>query len=118
APGGCDDGTFFSMRFHLVLGARSPYEEKLITVSGVNCCENTDALVIVVVPDRIDLGSGLQQVRGDFFTAFYRELCRYSVVYGQSAALNSISESFRPVLRERQGVNSGDFRYHGIVFAL
>ena len=34
--------------------------------------EHADALVVVVVPDRVELGGGLQQVRGDALAALRR----------------------------------------------
>src|SRR5699024_1698019 len=111
---GLHKGVFILNEFHHVLGAGTASEQELIAVSCVDSSQYSDALVIIVIPDGIDLRRSLQQVRSYLFTAFYGEFGRYAVVNRQPASLKRVGKPLRPVLRQWQGVNSSNIWHYGV----
>src|SRR5699024_10534442 len=92
-------------------------QEELVTTGVLDRGQNAHALVVVVVPDGIDLRRGLQQVRGRGLAALDGEVPGDAVVDLLAALGQRVREALGALLRQRQGGDAGDLGDHrlGIV---
>src|SRR5690606_3293869 len=82
--------------------------------SLVDSGEDTDALVVIVVPDRVDLGVGGEQLLGDRLATRDGEVRCDAGAHLETTGRESVVEAAGAVLGEGQGVDAGDLRDHGV----
>src|SRR5690625_3758719 len=112
--GGLDEGVTGLDVAHGVGRAGAADDEELVTAGVLDRLHDADALVVVVVPDGVDVRGGLEQVRRDRLTALDGELGGDPVGDAQAALGQRVLEALAAVLGERQVVDTGDLGDDGV----
>ena len=99
---------------HRVLGAGAADHEELVASGGLDGRQHADTLVVVVVPDGVDLRGRRQQLRGRCLAALHGEVRGDAVADLEAAVTERVGEAARAVLRERQRVDAGDLGDDGV----
>ena len=93
---------------HHVLGAGAADHDELVAAGLVDRGHHADALVVVVVPERVDLRRGLQQVGRHRLAGLDGELGRDLVAHLEAGRLQRVGEALAAVLGQRQVVDALD----------
>ena len=96
------------MRVHRVRRAGAADHEELVAAGVLDGGHHADALVVVVVPDGVDLRRGLQQVGRGLLAGLDGELGRDPVVDLLGRSRQRVREALAAVLGQRQRVDAGD----------
>ena len=91
---------------HGVGRAGAADHEELVAAGVLDGRQDADALVVVVVPDGVDLRRGLQQVGGGLLAALDGEVGGDAVVDVEAAVAERVLEALAAVLGQRQGVDA------------
>src|SRR5690606_5516975 len=88
--------------------------EELVAAGFLDGGEHTHALVVVVVPDRVDLGMGLEQVGGDLGSALDGELRILPGGDAVAVGLERVLEALAALLGEGERGDALDFEDDGV----
>src|SRR5690625_5140687 len=111
---GLEDGVAGLDVAHRVGRAGAADHEELVAAGVLDGGHDAQALVVIVVPDRVDLGQRLEQARGHGLTTLRGELRGDPVGHRETALAECVLKALAAVLGQRQVVDTGDLGDDGV----